>query len=113
MTGSGTVKEAKDKISLNLRMEHMVRLFKLSLKQLGADVNHIGAQRIAQLLEELIRSADKDCKIEKASGYHSSKHLKEVVLQVFNDLKSADVFEVEARRSHNCTILFTIPLIQF
>ena len=90
-------------IPLDLRMEHMVRLFKLSLKQMGANINHVGAQRIAQSLghlEELIRSVDKDCEIEKASGYHSSKHLKEVVLQVVNDLKSADVFEFEAGRRH-------------
>ena len=55
-------------IPLDLRMEHMVRLFKLSLKKLGANINHIGAQRIAQSLghlEELIRRVNKDCEIER------------------------------------------------
>ena len=81
---------------LDLCMEHMVRLFKFSLKQLGAHVSEAGAKRIAQSLghlEDLLRQTDQDCHMTQASGYHSSKHLKEIVLQVTNDLNSMIPFK--------------------
>ena len=94
---------AGNNIPLDLRMEHMVRLFKLSLKQLGANVSEVGAQRIAQSLghlEDLLRQTDQDCDMTQASGYHSSKHLKEVVLQIANDLNSMTPFKHTPGRCH-------------
>ena len=79
-------------------MEHMVRLFKLSLKQLGANIDCIGAQRLAQSLghvEKVIQNVDCDCSITKRSGYHSTKHLRESVFQIVKDLVEIDAFHQE------------------
>ena len=73
----------------------MVRLFKLSLKQLGANVNPTGAQRLAQSLghiEHLLKNVDLDSAVKAGSGHHSSKNLEEVVIQIAKDLKEIDAF---------------------
>lgn len=88
---------------LDLRMEHMVRLFKLSLKQLGANIDSKGAQRIAQSLghvEELINNIDNDVQITRRSGYHSSKHLRETVQSITRDLTEVGAFENQPGREY-------------
>ena len=40
--------KAGDNIPLDLRMEHLNKLLKTALKQLGANVTEVGAQRIAR-----------------------------------------------------------------
>ena len=90
-------------IPLDLRMEHMVRLFKLSLKQLGANVNPTGAQRLAQSLghiEHLLKNVDIDSAVKAGSGHHSSKNLEEVVIQIAKDLKEIDAFRFTEGRCH-------------
>ena len=94
---------AGNNIPLDLRMEHMVRLFKLSLKQLGANIESKGAQRIAQSLshvEEMMHNIDYDGSIVKRSGYHSTKHLRETVTQTVSDLFEIGAFKEEKGRKH-------------
>ena len=86
---------AGNNIPYDLRMEHMVRLFKLSLKQLGANVDIKGAQRIARSLghvEKLIDNIDVDINLAKRSGHHSSKHVRETVETIVKDLTDMKVF---------------------
>lgn len=45
-------------------MEHLNKLLKLALKQLGANVTETGAQRIAKSLEaveDILVNVDRDC----------------------------------------------------
>ena len=94
---------AGNNIPLDLRMEHMVRLFKLSLKQLGANIDSPGAQRIAQSLghvEELINNIDNDVQITRRSGYHTSKHLRETVQSITKDLTDVGAFENQPGREY-------------
>ena len=82
-------------IPMDLRMEHMVRLLKTSLKQLGANISEQGAQRIAQSLnhvENILQNASNDCKVQEPSGRHSSKPLHEKVKQTVNDLNAEECF---------------------
>ena len=56
--------KAGGNIPLDLRMEHLNKLLKIALKQLGSNVSEKGAQRIAkslQAIEEIIVNVDKDC----------------------------------------------------
>lgn len=90
-------------IPLDLRMEHMVRLLKSSLKQLGANINEGGAQRIAQSLghlEDLLQNASNDCQCKDPSGHHSKKPLQQSVLQIAKDLVSEECFEEIPGRQH-------------
>lgn len=51
-------------IPLDLRMEHLNKLLKTALKQLGASVSELAAQSIARALttlEHLIANLDNDC----------------------------------------------------
>ena len=101
-------------IPLHLRMEHMVRLLKLSLKQYGANVGPVGAQRIAQSLghvEEMLQNIDVDTNVDRGSGHHSSKHLLEVVLHFANDLNSVHAFEFVQGRSHSSFPKFSKNLL--
>lgn len=56
--------KAGGNIPLDLRMEHLNKLLKLALKQLGVNVTETGAQRIAKSLEaveDILVNVDRDC----------------------------------------------------
>ena len=94
---------AGNNIPMDLRMEHMVRLLKCALKQLGANISENGAQRIAQSLghiENLLENASSDCCVKKPSGHHSSKPLQETVMQIVKDLISEESFKEIPGREH-------------
>lgn len=62
--------KAGGNIPLDLRMEHLSKLLKIALKQLGANVSEAAAQRIAGVLtglQLLISNVDRDCNLNKSS----------------------------------------------
>lgn len=90
-------------IPLDLRMEHLNKLLKIALRQLGANVSEAAAQRIARALaglEILISNVDSDCNLSFKSGHHSDQRLKEVVLQITQDLLTEQVFESQPGRMY-------------
>ena len=91
--------KAGGNIPLDLRME----LLKLALKQLGANINKKGAQRIAkslQAVENILVNVDSDCNLAKPrSGYHRSKRLGETVTTITKDLCDEKVFDVQPGRA--------------
>lgn len=101
-------------IPLDLRMEHLNKLLKTALKQLGANVSESAAQRIARALtalEHLIANVDNDCLLASKSGYHSAKHLRETVLQITNDLTEEKVFDWQPGRKYQCFKKFKVDLL--
>jgi len=90
-------------IPLDLRMEHLNKLLKIALKQLGSNISETGAQRIAtglDGLERLISNVHNDTMMQTNSGYHSSKHLKEIVFLITEDLINEKVFVHEPGRHY-------------
>ena len=97
------------------RMEHLNKLLKIALKQLGANVSEAAAQRIARALtglERLISNVDGDCNLNNRSGHHSAKHLRETVLLVTQDLFNETVFDFQPGRSYQCFKKFKADLLQ-
>lgn len=107
--------KAGGNIPLDLRMEHLNKLLKLALKQLGANLSEKGAQRIAQSLqaiEEILINVDRDCNLKPRVGYHSSKCLDETVMTITKDLHDENVFEVQAGRAYTSFKKFSLNLLQ-
>ena len=66
-------------------MEHLNKLLKTALKQLGSNISEDAAQRIAKALpglERLISNVDSDCNVTGKRGYHNAKHLKELFFKL-------------------------------
>ena len=106
--------KAGGNIPLDLRMEHLNKLLKTALKQLGANVTEVGAQRIARGLtglERLIGNVDSDCNLNDKSGYHSARHLRESVLLITQDLFDEKVFDFQPGRSYQCFKKFKADLL--
>lgn len=98
-----TLGKAGGNIPLHLRMEHLNKLLKLALKQLGANVTETGAQRIARSLEaveDILLNVDRDCNRKKRSGYYSSKCLEETTVAITKDLKDEQVFNCQLGRAY-------------
>lgn len=67
--------KAGGNIPLDLRMEHLNKLLKTALKQLGSNISEDAAQRIARALtglERLISNVDSDCNLTGKRGYHNA-----------------------------------------
>ena len=93
--------KAGGNIPLDLRMEHLNKLLKLALKQLGANCSEKGAQHIAkslQAVEDLLVNVDRDCNLKSKSGYNSSKCLDETVNTITRDLHDERVFDIQPGR---------------
>lgn len=106
--------KAGGNIPLDLRMEHLNKLLKIALKQLGANVSEPAAQRIARALsglERLISNVDSDCNLSGKSGHHNAKHLRETVLLITQDLLSEEVFDFQPGRKYQCFKKFKSDLL--
>ena len=107
--------KAGGNIPLDLRMEHLNKLLKLALKQLGANITEKSAQRIAKSLEaveQILVNVDKDCDLKERSGYHSSKCLDETVTTVTKDLHDEQVFDILPGRAYPSFKKFNANLLQ-
>lgn len=96
--------KAGGNVPLDLRMEHLNKLLKIALKQLGSNITEDAAQRIAKslsTLEDVLCMIDSDCDLKSRSGFHSSKHLDETVISITNDLNRMKVFDVQPGRGYN------------
>ena len=112
--------KAGGNIPLDLRMEHLNKLLKTALKQLGSNISEDAAQRIAKALpglERLISNVDSDCNVTGKRGYHNAKHLKETVLQITQDLLSEEAVSLagntSALRSLNLTCFISLITVNF
>lgn len=106
--------KAGGNIPLDLRMEHLNKLLKTALKQLGSNISEDAAQRIAKALpglERLISNVDSDCNVTGKRGYHNAKHLKETVLQITQDLLSEEAFDCKSGRKYQCFKKFKSDLL--
>lgn len=106
--------KAGGNIPLDLRMEHLNKLLKIALKQLGSNVSEKGAQRIAkslQPIEEIIVNVDKDCNRKSRSGYHSDKCLDETIITVTKDLHEEQVFTIQPGRHYSFFKKFDMNLL--
>lgn len=106
--------KAGGNIPLNLRMEHLNKLLKTALKQLGSNISEDAAQKIAKALpglERLISNVDSDCNVTGKRGYHNAKHLKETVLQITQDLLSEEAFDCKSGRKYQCFKKFKSDLL--
>ncbi len=106
--------KAGGNIPLDLRMEHLNKLLKIALKQLGSNVSEAAAQRIARALtglERLVHNVDKDCNLTDKSGYHSAKHLRETVLVITQDLLDEKVFDFQPGRKYQSFKKFKADLL--
>ena len=96
--------KAGGNVPLDLRMEHLNKLLKIALKQLGSNITEDAAQRIANslsTLEDVLSMIDTDCDRKSRSGYHSSKHLNATVISITNDLQRMRAFDVQPGRGYN------------
>ena len=106
--------KAGENISLDLRMEHLNKLLKLALKELGANINEKGAQRIAkslQAVENILVNVDNDCNLKPRSGYHRSQCLGETVTTITEDLCDEKVFDVQPGRAYPSFKKFKMNLL--
>lgn len=92
-------------IPLDLRMEHLNKLLKTALNQLGSNVSEQGAQRIALALdglERVINNFHSDTSLQHKAGYHSSKQVKDTILIITEDLIQEKVFvKIPGRKYDN------------
>ena len=96
--------KAGGNVPLDPRMEHLNKLLKIALKQLGSNITEDAAQRIAKslsALEEVLCMIDSDCDLKSRSGYHSSKHQDETVISITKDLNTVNAFDVQPGRGYN------------
>ena len=106
--------KAGGNIPLDLRMEHLNKLLKTALKQLGSNISEDAAQRIARALtglERLISNVDTDCNLTGKRGYHNAKQLKETVIQITQDLLSEEAFDCKPGRKYQCFKNFKSDLL--
>lgn len=102
-------------IPLDLRMEHLNKLLKIALRQLGSNINESSAQRIAkglEGLEDLVKNIHRDCSLPNQPGYHSSSHLRETVTIILNDLISEKVFFHHEGRQYKVFQKFSSDLLR-
>ena len=99
---------------LDLRMEHLNKLLKCGLKQLGANISEESAQRIAaalQPLETLLANVDKDIIMQKGTQHHGTKDLMQTVKLITEDLVNEKVFVKKPDRQYKSFMNFNSDIL--
>ena len=106
--------KAGGNIPLDLRMEHLNKLLKAGLTQLGANITEESAKRIAESLEgleTLLNNVDKDISMQKSTQHRGTKHLMQTVKLITEDLVVEKVFVNKPDRQYKSFMNFNRDIL--